>query len=108
LVRDPPARGRGRHAIRPGAARSRQPGDDPAVHARLPGAVAGGLPAEPSEGMMVRATKAAAPVSEELMDLWREFKATASPTARERLILHYAPLVKYVAGRVATGLPATV
>ena len=28
--------------------------------------------------------------------------------ARERLILHYAPLVKYVASRVATGLPASV
>ena len=28
--------------------------------------------------------------------------------AREKLILHYAPLVKYVASRVATGLPATV
>jgi RNA polymerase sigma factor FliA len=57
---------------------------------------------------MARTSRTAAPVSEELMELWREFKATASGTARERLILHYAPLVKYVAGRVATGLPATV
>ncbi|OFW78501.1 MAG: RNA polymerase sigma factor WhiG [Actinobacteria bacterium RBG_19FT_COMBO_70_19] len=40
--------------------------------------------------------------------LWEEFKATASATVRERLILHYAPLVKYVASRVATGLPASV
>ena len=44
----------------------------------------------------------------ELDLLWREFKATADPGARERLILHYAPLVKYVASRVATGLPASV
>jgi RNA polymerase sigma factor for flagellar operon FliA len=58
--------------------------------------------------MMARTSKTAMPVSEELMELWREFKSTASPSARERLILHYAPLVKYVAGRVATGLPATV
>ena len=29
-------------------------------------------------------------------------------SAREHLILHYAPLVKYVASRVATGLPASV
>jgi RNA polymerase sigma factor FliA len=45
---------------------------------------------------------------DELAELWAEFKATASPEARERLILHYAPLVKYVASRVATGLPASV
>lgn len=40
--------------------------------------------------------------------LWREFKATAAPAARERLILHYSPLVKYVAGRVSVGLPSTI
>jgi RNA polymerase sigma factor for flagellar operon FliA len=45
---------------------------------------------------------------DELAALWAEFKETASPQARERLILHYAPLVKYVASRVATGLPASV
>src|SRR6266511_4355546 len=37
--------------------------------------------------------------------LWEEFKLKASIDARERLILHYAPLVKYVAGRVSVGLP---
>jgi RNA polymerase sigma factor for flagellar operon FliA len=45
---------------------------------------------------------------DELVALWDEFKATASAEARERLILHFAPLVKYVASRVATGLPASV
>jgi RNA polymerase sigma factor for flagellar operon FliA len=45
---------------------------------------------------------------DELAALWDEFKATASAEARERLILHFAPLVKYVASRVATGLPASV
>jgi RNA polymerase sigma factor FliA len=45
---------------------------------------------------------------DELVELWQEFKATAAAEARERLILHYAPLVKYVATRVATGLPASV
>ena len=49
-----------------------------------------------------------AAAQDELARLWEEFKATASPAARERLILHFAPLVKYVASRVATGLPATV
>ena len=45
---------------------------------------------------------------DELGRLWDEFKRSASADARERLILHYAPLVKYVASRVATGLPASV
>jgi RNA polymerase sigma factor for flagellar operon FliA len=49
-----------------------------------------------------------ASVPEELQRLWTVFKKTASQDARERLILHYAPLVKYVASRVATGLPASV
>jgi RNA polymerase sigma factor for flagellar operon FliA len=48
------------------------------------------------------------PVDDGLAELWAEYKQTASPAARERLILHYAPLVKYVASRVATGLPASV
>jgi RNA polymerase sigma factor for flagellar operon FliA len=46
--------------------------------------------------------------ADELTRLWAEFKESASPAARERLILHYAPLVKYVASRVATGLPSSV
>jgi RNA polymerase sigma factor for flagellar operon FliA len=37
--------------------------------------------------------------------LWEEFKLKASADARERLMLHYAPLVKYVAGRVSVGQP---
>ena len=49
---------------------------------------------------------------DELARLWEEFKQNevsgAREGARERLILHYAPLVKYVASRVATGLPASV
>ena len=47
-------------------------------------------------------------VDDELGQLWHQWKSSASPPARERLILHYAPLVKYVASRVATGLPASV
>jgi RNA polymerase sigma factor for flagellar operon FliA len=47
-------------------------------------------------------------VDDELGRLWDEFKGSGSEAARERLILHYAPLVKYVASRVATGLPASV
>jgi RNA polymerase sigma factor for flagellar operon FliA len=44
----------------------------------------------------------------ELKDLWRRYKDDADEKARERLVLAYAPLVKYVAGRMASGLPAHV
>ena len=47
-------------------------------------------------------------VDDELGQLWQGFKGEESEAARERLILHYAPLVKYVASRVATGLPSSV
>jgi RNA polymerase sigma factor for flagellar operon FliA len=40
--------------------------------------------------------------------LWKEFKSTAAPAARESLILNYSPLVKYVAGRVSVGLPQNI
>ncbi|HVV13718.1 MAG TPA: FliA/WhiG family RNA polymerase sigma factor [Amycolatopsis sp.] len=40
--------------------------------------------------------------------LWLEFRAKPHQRLRERLVLHYAPLVKYVAGRVGTGLPTHV
>ena len=40
--------------------------------------------------------------------LWAEYKSTGAEQARERLILNYAPLVKFVAGRVASGLPQSV
>ena len=41
-------------------------------------------------------------------ELWQEYLATKSQDAREALILRYAPLVKYVAGRIAIGLPPNV
>jgi RNA polymerase sigma factor for flagellar operon FliA len=44
----------------------------------------------------------------ELRELWRVYKGTAEPRAREQLVLAYSPLVKYVAGRMSTGLPAHV
>ena len=40
--------------------------------------------------------------------LWREYRRTRSKALRDRLILNYAPLVKYVAGRLGSGLPAHV
>jgi RNA polymerase sigma factor for flagellar operon FliA len=43
-----------------------------------------------------------------LDELWRSYKATGDEHLREQLILHYSPLVKYVAGRVSVGLPSNV
>jgi RNA polymerase sigma factor for flagellar operon FliA len=43
-----------------------------------------------------------------LRQLWEQFKTTADPGTRERLIMHYSPLVKYVAGRVGVGLPPNI
>src|SRR5699024_4720633 len=40
--------------------------------------------------------------------LWQLFGEYADHRTRDRLVLHYAPLVKYVAGRVGTGLPTHV
>ena len=40
--------------------------------------------------------------------LWVRFKGSGDSGIRERLILHYSPLVKYVAGRVGAGLPRSV
>jgi RNA polymerase sigma factor for flagellar operon FliA len=40
--------------------------------------------------------------------LWEAYRQDRDSALRDRLMLHYAPLVKYVAGRVGTGLPAHV
>jgi RNA polymerase sigma factor FliA len=44
----------------------------------------------------------------DLSGLWAIYKETGDSDARERLILNYSPLVKYVAGRVSATLPQTV
>ncbi len=44
----------------------------------------------------------------EIVALWEGYKRNADAPSRERLILQYSPLVKYVAGRVSVGLPATI
>ena len=40
--------------------------------------------------------------------LWLEFRKSGDQRLRDRLILTYAPLVKYVAGRLGSGLPAHI
>jgi RNA polymerase sigma factor for flagellar operon FliA len=46
--------------------------------------------------------------AEDTGSLWRQYKSSRDPAVRDRLILTYAPLVKYVAGRLGSGLPAHV
>jgi RNA polymerase sigma factor FliA len=43
---------------------------------------------------------------EEIRMLWRRFQATRDPMTRERLVLSYSPLVKYVVGRMMSNLPS--
>ena len=47
-------------------------------------------------------------VQDETQALWREYRNNKDQHVRDRLILTYAPLVKYVAGRLGSGLPAHV
>ena len=44
----------------------------------------------------------------EIERLWLEYKESGATEHRDALIVHYSPLVKYVAGRVAVGLPQNV
>jgi RNA polymerase sigma factor for flagellar operon FliA len=48
-------------------------------------------------------------LSEEYINtLWRKYKTHNDTASQQELIVEYAPLVKYVAGRVAISLPPTV
>jgi RNA polymerase sigma factor for flagellar operon FliA len=59
----------------------------------------------PDDATTVSAQSDAAEV---VAELWRDYKEDGTSDARERLILHYSPLVKFVAGRVAAGLPQNI
>ena len=41
-------------------------------------------------------------------ELWRQYRKTRDPAIREAFIKQYNPLVKYVAGKVAIGMPNNV
>jgi RNA polymerase sigma factor for flagellar operon FliA len=45
---------------------------------------------------------------EEVGTLWRRYQTAPDDATRDRLILTYAPLVKYVAGKLGSGLPSHV
>ncbi|MGH3951242.1 MAG: FliA/WhiG family RNA polymerase sigma factor [Pseudonocardiaceae bacterium] len=83
------------------------PDDDIGGDAATPvtGSVDSGGPGSPGAPAQVRAASAGDNAIERL---WREFVGCPCQSIRDRLVLHYAPLVKYVAGRVGTGLPTHV
>ncbi|EIE98009.1 RNA polymerase sigma factor, FliA/WhiG family [Saccharomonospora glauca K62] len=68
--------------------------------------VAESLVNEPSADSAVEPS--AEPAESTIEALWRQFTRSPSQQVRDRLVLHYAPLVKYVAGRVGTGLPTHI
>ncbi|MGA8209783.1 MAG: FliA/WhiG family RNA polymerase sigma factor [Nocardioidaceae bacterium] len=45
---------------------------------------------------------------DDLQQVWVEFRDSGDPALRNRLVLQYAPLVKYVAGRLRTRMPDSV
>ncbi len=46
--------------------------------------------------------------ADETAKLWADFKRVRTRELRDKLIIQYSPLVKYVAGRVGVGLPRNV
>jgi RNA polymerase sigma factor for flagellar operon FliA len=75
----------------------------------MSGRTPGRKPAEASDTLEADdATPDPAAVEAAIGELWQQFKASGDPRLRERLILHYSPLVKYVAGRVGVGLPPNI
>lgn len=77
----------------------------PASQRRAPGDGSGAA----AEGEEVERTPTPAEEAEAAVrELWVRFKTTGDAAVRERLILHYSPLVKFVAGRVGVGLPSNV
>jgi RNA polymerase sigma factor for flagellar operon FliA len=47
-------------------------------------------------------------LGERVDELWWKYAATRDHAVRDQLIVHYAPLVKFVASRLAAGLPQNV
>ena len=47
-------------------------------------------------------------VSDDLEEMWRRFKKTGDPRIRNRLIINYLPLVKYISDRIFSRLPRRV
>ena len=76
--------------------------DDPALHPRQPRAPPRRLRGRPPPRMSI------VDVDPYLALQWDRWLKRRSSSARDHLIVSYAPLVKFVAGRVGAGLPSSV
>ncbi|MST34938.1 RNA polymerase sigma factor WhiG [Acidimicrobiaceae bacterium USS-CC1] len=70
----------------------------------LAGGGTGGAALEDLEAAERAAEARAEAERQAIARLWTDYKATG----RRQLLVHYSPLVKYVAGRVSVGLPHTI
>jgi RNA polymerase sigma factor for flagellar operon FliA len=68
----------------------------------------GPVPEEDSEDVLSPEQERAAFDQRQARRLWRRFKEQGDQSARDQLIVTYAPLVKYVAGRMSSALPSHV
>ena len=104
-LRDAPARRRRRPALDPGAARPRERVEHPDLHSgRVRQAYEAPTRAAtlgPDTGGGKTLETNVKPI--ELRELWRRYKTEGDDRVRERLVVAYSPLVKYVAGRTAAG-----
>jgi RNA polymerase sigma factor for flagellar operon FliA len=108
-LRHAPARRWRRSALDPGAARTRQRVEHPDLHSGRVRATEKRLRAQPPSGLIqgeITLETNVKPI--ELRELWRRYKSDGDNKIRERLVVAYSPLVKYVAGRTAAGLPPHV
>src|SRR5262249_38048606 len=74
---------------------------------RAPSAAAGAEPLRSPPGNAVF-SRSMTTRADETQQIWLDYRRTGDQKIRDRLILTYAPLVKYVAGRLGSGLPAHV
>jgi RNA polymerase sigma factor for flagellar operon FliA len=65
-------------------------------------------PSHPSEPHTLAGSVAEIENTIELDDVWTRYKDAPTQEDRDQLIVYYAPLVKYVASRIAAGLPQNV
>ena len=84
-------------------------GNGNAEPAGPPARTGGGRAAPPRRGRYAGVSdEERAEIESAIAQLWRDYKGSGDEKLRERLILHYSPLVKYVAGRVGVGLPPNI
>ena len=108
-LRHAPARRRRGPAQHPGAARPRERVEHPDLHSGRVRQAEKRLCAQSPSGLnRGRKTLETNVKPIELRELWRRYKTDGDSRVRERLVVAYSPLVKYVAGRTAAGLPPHV